>query len=446
MIAKFEEYFCENSSIHGLKFVGDKRILRVERLFWIIAVASAFASGYYLIQSNWDHYRANPTVVTIRKDYRNWENPFPAATACFVDRVDKEKARIYIEKKFGVTSDNKKFDYYMNFINILSNATYATFSHLEPYQNDGTLSNINMIELVTQVHPDLSGILVTSHTHVKADWEMVLTENGLCFSVNSEFSDLLSPSYKRKSSKLRTTKGNLKCHYLNGLCYARYDSDPEMPIMYYIHSYLDIAHATSEPPFLVGKSEEFEINFKLTETYSSPNIRYLTPQQRNCRFDNEPLTNNIPVYSKSICYVECRYRIAVKTCGCKPFFYNFLGGKVCNIKGLVCLSQIHHLFNQSLQTLDCACPQPCDLIVYLKDTPQLTKWETGFFGERITFRWGLLSPTTKYHRKVLFGFQDLIVSFGGILSLFLGMSFISVTESVFLLLDFLYQHLVKKKV
>lgn len=34
--------------------------------------------------------------------------------------------------------------------------------------------------------------------------------------------------------------------------------------------------------------------------------------------------------------------------------------------------------------------------------------EYGYFDRRITFRWGLLPPTTKYHRDILFGFEDLV--------------------------------------
>lgn len=84
-------------------------------------------------------------------------------------------------------------------------------------------------------------------------------------------------------------------------------------------------HATSETPTLVRQSEEYEVNYKLAETYSLNDIRYLTPQQRKCRFEDEPLTNNVPVYSNSICTMECRYRLAMEKCGCRPFFYLFLG-------------------------------------------------------------------------------------------------------------------------
>lgn len=94
---------------------------------------------------------------------------------------------------------------------------------------------------------------------------------------------------------------------------------------YIIHSYMDVAHITSKQGHRVQQSEEMEINFKMVETSASPNIKYLSPTQRRCRFENEPLSMDMPMYSTSMCYMLCRYKRALKFCGCKPFHYHFLG-------------------------------------------------------------------------------------------------------------------------
>lgn len=143
----------------------------------------------------------------------------------------------------------------------------------------------------------------------------------------------------------------------------------------------------------------------MIETVSSPDLRYLSPSQRRCRFDDEPLTKEVPFYSTSICYVMCRYRLALELCGCKPFFYHFLGifneknslmywthpniggkfkynkrllyflaGKVCDIKGLLCLSEHADKLTEPPVQLGCKCPQPCDMIIYLPQNPKYTKW------------------------------------------------------------------------
>ncbi|KAJ8956497.1 hypothetical protein NQ318_019215, partial [Aromia moschata] len=285
------------------------------------------------------------------------------------------------------------------------------------------------------VHPSLSGNLVTFQTKHKPDWTLILTELGVCFTVNSKFTNIISLKNIDAVTKEDPKAEILRCHYLNGLCYARYDSDANRPLKYYIHSYLDIVHENYDSFHEVDESEELEINYRMIETVSSPDIRYLSPTQRRCRYDDEPLTNDISAYSTSICHIICRYNLALKLCGCKPFFYHFLAGKTCDIKGLLCLSKYADRITQPPSQIGCKCPQPCDLITYFPQVPKSTKWERGFFDQKITFRWGLLPPTTKYRRDILFGFGDLVVSIGGTVALFLGISFISIMEIIFLTLE-----------
>lgn len=100
-------------------------------------------------------------------------------------------------------------------------------------------------------------------------------------------------------------------------------------------------------------------------------------------------------------------------------------GKVCGIQGMVCLSKFAENFTQPSSQIGCQCPQTCDVITYFPQIPKYTRWydllvdrflrflidfvrEYGYFEQRITFRWGLLAPTTKFRREVLFGFEDLV--------------------------------------
>lgn len=58
----------------------------------------AIGGAVSLCLMNFQRYQANPTVVSLQKDYRNWYNPFPAATGCFTDRVNEELAQEYIKQ------------------------------------------------------------------------------------------------------------------------------------------------------------------------------------------------------------------------------------------------------------------------------------------------------------------------------------------------------------
>lgn len=66
---------------------------------------------------------------------------------------------------------------------------------LSKFESDVKLQNIDLTELMVKVHPELSGTLVTFDTKHKTQWTLIMSEMGLCFSVNSLFVDLLSLKY-----------------------------------------------------------------------------------------------------------------------------------------------------------------------------------------------------------------------------------------------------------
>ncbi|KAI4459077.1 amiloride-sensitive sodium channel-related [Holotrichia oblita] len=470
--------FGKETTIHGVFFLvsnrlhllersfynninlGFKLTLKFYRLFWAIIILAAIISSISLCLSNWNRYSANPTVVSLQKDYRNWNNPFPAATVCFIRKTDDLLVAEYIEKKWGINYTDDKYDYYFEFVKAVANISYQSLDVFKKYENDSDFNDVDMMDLAVKVYPVSDGNLVTFDTKDKTKWIRIMTEMGICSTMNSMFSKILA--FREADKVIDSTKQPiLKCHFLNGLCYARFDSEPDAPIKFYIHSYFDIVHATITPPWHVKENEEFEINYRMQETVADSSIRSLNPIQRRCRFEDEPSTDEVPYYSSTICYMLCRYRIVRKLCGCKPFFYNNLAGKICDLKGLLCVADHSQYLLQPASKLGCDCPQPCNIIAYLPQSPKITLWESGYFDQRITFRWGLLPPTTKYLRSILFGFEDLVgnfgvlhnlillinllpisVSFGGIVALFLGISFISIIETIFFLIRMIFYCLV----
>ncbi|KAK9731145.1 Amiloride-sensitive sodium channel [Popillia japonica] len=429
--------FGKETTIHGVYFLVSNRLHLLERLFWVIIIVAAIISSISLCLSNWNRYSANPTVVSLQKDYRNWNNPFPAATVCFIYKTNDLLVAEYIERKWGINNTDPQYDYYAEFVKAVANISYQSLDVLKKYENDSALNNVDMMDLAVKVYPDSDGNLVTFDTKTKTKWVRIMTEMGICFMMNSMFPKILA---FREADKAIDSKKQLllKCHYLNGLCYARFDSDPDAPIKFYVHSYFDIVHATISPPWIVKENQEFEINYRMQETIADSSIRSLNPIQRRCRFEDEPLSNEVRHYSSTICYMLCRYRIVKKLCGCRPFFYHNLAGRICDLKGLLCVAEHVQYLLQPASKLGCDCPQPCNIIAYLPQSPKITLWESGYFDQRITFRWGLLPPTTKYRRSILFGFEDLVVSFGGIVALFLGISFISIIETIFFLIRIIF--------
>ncbi|KAF5270429.1 hypothetical protein FQR65_LT05617 [Abscondita terminalis] len=426
--------FAKETTIHGIYFLNERGLHPLERLFWMIVIFLSASGAASLIISNWNRYNANPTVISIQKDFRNWKNLLPSVTGCFVSKININFMNKYIKETWNIGPSDSKYQYYAEFVKVVANVSYHNLYEFARYENDPKVNGINFFELATKVHPELLGTLVTFDVKRKSYFTLIMTEIGICFMVNNKFTKILAIN---NSGTVEGDDTMLQCHYLNGLCYARYDSDPLAPINFYVHSYIDVVHTTSNRPFHIGQSEELEINYLMEETSPSNTLRSLSPSQRKCRFDDEPLTDDVSVYSPTICYISCRYRLVMQKCKCRPFFYHFMKGKVCNITGMICISKYIKELILDSSKFNCYCPQPCHIVAYLPQAPKSATWTSGYFDQRLTFRWGLLHPTTKYRRDILFSFEDLVVSLGGTLSLFLGISFISLVEIVFCLLNYL---------
>jgi hypothetical protein len=60
-------------------------------------------------------------------------------------------------------------------------------------------------------------------------------------------------------------------------------------------------------------------------TYSTPEVRTLSKQQRQCLFDDEQILNtgngSSSGYSYSNCLVQCRLQHMDQLCQCAPYFY-----------------------------------------------------------------------------------------------------------------------------
>lgn len=64
---------------------------------------------------------------------------------------------------------------------------------MNEFKNDENLINTDWIQLIEAVHPQLDGVLVTFENKMKPEWQFVITELGLCFTLNSRFAKLMLP-------------------------------------------------------------------------------------------------------------------------------------------------------------------------------------------------------------------------------------------------------------
>lgn len=74
----FSEY-ANNSSIHGVRYMGEKRRPLAERVWWIIAFCFSIYGCSKLILNVWNKWDQSPVIVSFaEKSTPVWQIPFPA--------------------------------------------------------------------------------------------------------------------------------------------------------------------------------------------------------------------------------------------------------------------------------------------------------------------------------------------------------------------------------
>lgn len=77
------EDFCQNSTIHGIKYLGDRKRNRPEKLFWLIAFVSCIFGCCRLIFHIYQRWERSPVIVSFaERSTPIWQIPFPAVTIC----------------------------------------------------------------------------------------------------------------------------------------------------------------------------------------------------------------------------------------------------------------------------------------------------------------------------------------------------------------------------
>lgn len=75
--------FCNNSTIHGIKYMGDRKRNKPERIFWLIAFLISIYGCSRLILHIWQRWDRNPVIVSFaEKSTPIYQIPFPAVTIC----------------------------------------------------------------------------------------------------------------------------------------------------------------------------------------------------------------------------------------------------------------------------------------------------------------------------------------------------------------------------
>ncbi|XP_037950741.1 sodium channel protein Nach-like [Teleopsis dalmanni] len=413
------------TGILAITLIANRSLHIFERGLWFVMIVICI---YYVINVSslqFLRYVTSPTVVSVDRDYRGWTGMLPAVTLCYYDHVDAYKANEYIQNVWNVSIVDEDYFYYMDFLYAVVNATAANYVDLARFAENERFDEVNLLDLIHAIDKPFEQVLSSFDANFEIQVLPVMTERGLCYAINSPMSKILTGS-KITYKDLRQP---LTCQYGKQQCYIKMDLFESTGTID-VHSPLEVS-ATDASVISLHKSDEIIASYKVHETVASANLRALNVEQRKCVFYDEE-TSQLKVYSKTLCLVRCRAVMALEMCNCVPFFYPFVEGPSCSPAGFECLLD----FKWPIWALHiCKCPSTCAEIEYTVQTVKKSSWgikanEDGSKSDSATssFRWDLIPPKVRFRRDVVFGLEDLLVSFGGALALFLGFSIMSIIK------------------
>ncbi|XP_076749600.1 sodium channel protein Nach [Xylocopa sonorina] len=151
-----------------------------------------------------------------------------------------------------------------------------------------------------------------------------------------------------------------------------------------------------------------DIKFTVDMTYSIADIGYLLTRQRKCFYKEEGTNLND-------CEINCLIDKLLARCKCLPWFLSFADKTECSPSKYSCLNDV---VNDASR---CNCWLYCNHTSY---TVESIKAAQSNEHQVILKGW----PPAIYRREMRFGYLDLLVSFGGIASLFIGYSLLTSIE------------------
>ena len=132
-----------------------------------------------------DRYDANPTVISLERDYRDWNGTLPAITYCYNQRIDKVRAQYLIKRLWNTDTFDEKFPFFMDYITTVVNTPMESFTNFNRYADNKQLDFVDMLTIAREVHPLISSAVSGFNPNLNIPFVEIITEMGICYSLNA---------------------------------------------------------------------------------------------------------------------------------------------------------------------------------------------------------------------------------------------------------------------
>ncbi|KAB0792999.1 hypothetical protein PPYR_12619 [Photinus pyralis] len=492
-VKNFYDYFSEysgNSSIHGIKYIGEKKRTVIEKLWWSVVILASLSICIFMIIKTYEKWQTSPVIVSFaRSPTPVWNIPFPAVTIC---SETKTKQSI-----FNYTNAYNRFESGQNVTSeenaMLERISLVCDNHLHLSGNDTI--DYETIDFLGKVAPPFDEVFfqckwMNQIQNCSRLFTPTLSEEGICFTFNMlDREELYTNAVFFNGDYLhhgvKATNWTLEDGYppdVGQNAYPKraisagqgaglsvwlrlFEKDLDYVCRGPVQGFKVLLHHPSEVPrvsqqyFRAPLNQESVVAIKPDMMTTSEGLRNYDPHRRQCYFPSERQLRFYQVYTQQNCDVECVTNYTLIHCGCVSYHMpHDENTKLCGSGKTLCvhnasvdllMEEIENKFNKNAQVWDrpdCDCLPACTSLTYNSENSQADfQWYKVFEATKAKYR-GLaganLTSITLFFKEMqfitserneLYGPTDFLANCGGLLGLFMGFSLLSIIEIFYFL-------------
>ncbi|XP_039438732.1 sodium channel protein Nach-like [Culex pipiens pallens] len=449
------------TKVNGMYYMRRNVTTGFARFVWVTILSTLFSLGVLLVVLLWKKYLDSPTRMTIASDMSILQVPFPGITICHPQSVLDYKAVKFVEKiKFplGATKANvleslPSLGYFNE-----HQWTFPRSQNLKMIDNVLTLNNLTVEDAINELGSICEDFIVVCYwagtkfpcfqNNPFLSWIGSTSHYGACCSFN--YHPSVQGSFVPFAVNTYGIHGGLSVvatgfpQASDGKSGALY-SEGFMLMIHHPHDYA----VEAAPLTLLRLGTETFVSVTPTDSRCSEQVLGLPPSQRSC-VTGKDFSPPIENYRQPACTLECVRNEVHRKCGCHPYHLPrqsqqpTKAGKPmrdCTVTDSMCLIENYYMFKKT----DCKCLPSCSDVTYKTSTVvtdfsahnySINKFykETNLTNFEFIFHVYLANQVVAANRRiVVVSWINLLANLGGVFSLCLGMSIISLFEVLFYL-------------
>ncbi|KAK5641661.1 hypothetical protein RI129_010208 [Pyrocoelia pectoralis] len=431
----FTEY-CDNSTIHGLKFIGERKRSIIEKVWWIIFVTVSLYLCATMIKTTYNKWMNSPVIVSFAtSETPIWEIPFPAITICPLMKTDLNKFNFK-----EISSDNYTAEDIPDFDSSILACRWCKEScgghsnkiFTPVLTSGGVCYTYNMLDW-GDIYTDVTDLEYYARLGIghqtRSEWN---PEDGYDGGENVQI-------YPRRTSTTGTYGGMevVLQSIVRDASYNCGDSFKGFKIMIHHPGEMPRFH---QHYFWLPMDQLISVSIKPNMITTYDDLKAYKPEARQCYFQGEKYLKYFRIYNQQNCLLECLTNITFEMCGCVNFYMPRTDDiPICGPALLNCASTA----NAFIKSNDCDCVPSCYALRYDAETSQLDwDWnnvipmnvtndgnETTHLSRLRIFFKDMQFMTSE--RNELYGQTEFWANCGGLVGLFTGFSLISFIEILY---------------